>query len=63
VVKYAHVCDVPTSKINEKAMDLHNNAWGYNFARMHSYFTKNQFYNAFISAKQNSEIKTLSNCN
>lgn len=58
----AHECDTPMNLENEKNMDLHNNSWGYQYASTNSYFTTEQFYNAFAQAHNNNEIVTLKTC-
>lgn len=58
----AHECDVPQTKLNEKQMDLHNNAWGYLYGSTVSYISEEQFYTSFMDAFKKGEIKIIQEC-
>lgn len=58
----AHECDVPSNKLNEKQMDLHNNAWGYHYGSTVSYINEEQFYTSFMDAFNRGQIKILQKC-
>ncbi|GAB4247406.1 MAG: hypothetical protein Tsb0034_26620 [Ekhidna sp.] len=57
-----HETETPSNRQNEKAMDLHNNQWGYNYASTYGVVQIDQFYNAFIEAVNNGEIEILKQC-
>jgi len=59
----AHECDTPANQLSEKVMDLHNNSWGYNYSLSNAFLTEEKFYQDFIIAFNNGEIKILKNCN
>lgn len=58
----AHECDVPQNKLNEKQMDLHNNAWGYLYGSTVSYISEEQFYTSFMDAFNKGKIKIIQEC-
>ena len=58
----AHECDVPQTKLNEKQMDLHNNAWGYLYGSTVSYISEEQFYTSFMDAFKKGKIKIIQEC-
>ena len=58
----AHECDVPQNKLNEKQMDLHNNAWGYLYGSTVSYISEEQFYTSFMDAFKKGKIKIVQEC-
>jgi hypothetical protein len=59
----AHECDTPSNNLNQKQMDLHNNAWGYHYGSTISTITESQFYTTFMSAFNSNQIKILQKCN
>ena len=58
----AHECDVPLSQLNEKKMDLQNNAWGYLYGSTVSYISEEQFYISFMDAFKKGKIKIIQEC-
>lgn len=58
----AHECDTPSDKLNEKEMDLNNNDFGYLYGTTYSYINESQFYNAFMEAFKNKQIKIIQAC-
>ena len=58
----AHECDVPLSQLNQKKMDLHNNAWGYLYGSTVSYISEEQFYISFMDAFKKGKIKIIQEC-
>ena len=59
----AHECDTPSNKLDQKQMDIHNNAWGYHYGSTISTITESQFYTAFMNAFNSGQIKILQECN
>jgi hypothetical protein len=59
----AHECDTPSNKLDQKQMDLHNNAWGYHYGSTISTITESQFYTTFMNAFNSGQIKILQECN
>ena len=43
-------------------MDLHNNAWGYHYGSTFTFIDETQFYNSFMNAYNNGQIKILQEC-
>ncbi|WP_288955539.1 hypothetical protein [uncultured Polaribacter sp.] len=58
----AHECNTIPEELSEKVMDLKNNSWGYNYSLTHINLSESQFYQDFISAYNNGQIKTLIPC-
>jgi hypothetical protein len=58
----AHECDTPSDKIDQKVMDLHNNAWGYHYGSTFTIIDETQFYNTFMIAYNSGQIKILQEC-
>lgn len=58
----AHECEVPISELNEKKMDLHNNAWGYHYGSTVSVVNERQFHNSFMDALNKGQIKIIQEC-
>ena len=59
----AHECDTPSNRLDEKKMDLHNNAWGYHYGTTFSVIVENQFFKTFMNAYKNGQIKVIQLCN
>ena len=59
----AHECDTPSNKLDQKQMDIHNNAWGYHYGSTISTITESQFYTTFMNAFNSGQIKILQECN
>jgi hypothetical protein len=58
----AHECNPETSSGEDKAMDLHNNAWGYHYGSTFSIIDEGQFFTTFMDAYNNGQIKTIVGC-
>ena len=58
----AHECEVPISELNEKEMDLHNNAWGYHYGSTVSVVNERQFHNSFMDALNKGQIRIIQEC-
>lgn len=58
----AHECEVPISELNEKEMDLHNNAWGYHYGSAVSVVNEEQLYDSFMDAVNRGQIKIIQEC-
>ncbi|WP_456378083.1 DUF6973 domain-containing protein, partial [Lutibacter sp.] len=58
----AHECNPNTSYGEDKAMDLHNNAWGYHYGSTFSIIDEDQFFRTFMNAYNNGQIKILVEC-
>ena len=59
---YAHECETPNDKLDEKEMDLHNNNWGFNYSQNNQQFTEAEFYSAFMNAYNNNKFIILKPC-
>lgn len=59
----AHECDTPSNELDQKQMDLHNNAWGYHYGSTISIISESQFYTTFMNAFNSGQIKILQECN
>ena len=58
----AHECNPETSSGEDKAMDLHNNGWGYHYGSTFSIIDEGQFFTTFMNAYNNGQIKTIVGC-
>ena len=59
----AHECDTPSNELDQKQMDLHNNAWGYHYGSTISTITESHFYTTFMNSFNSGQIKILQECN
>ncbi len=57
-----HETETPSDELDEKAMDLHNNQWGYNYASRYGIVQITLFYNEFMNAYNRGEIKIIRQC-
>jgi hypothetical protein len=58
----AHECNTPSNELDQKQMDLHNNAWGYHYGSTVTFIDEDQFYNSFMIAFNSGQIKILQAC-